>query len=225
MGMKALIVAMGKEALPIQQRSQLIEEKTFGFAKFEKRSYHGVEFLLAITGIGKVFAGAATQAIVDHYPEVDSILNVGVSGSIDFEKAPLFTIVYGTSFVQHDMDTSPIGDPVGMISGINVVSFEADPKILESLRNLNGNAVKGRVLSGDRFVAESEHKKALAKAWDAITIDMESAAEAQIAYVNKIPFGSLKCISDAGNAAEEYEQNAKKAADFLGGLALLYLSE
>ena len=62
------------------------------------------------------------------------------------------------------MDTSPLGDPVGLISGINIINIPADEKVVsllekavESLGNIK--AVKGIIASGDQFIASEEKKK------------------------------------------------------------------
>ena len=71
-------------------------------------------------GVGKVNAAMATQLFIDLY-HPDLILNVGVAGC--FEDLPIGTLVLPDRFMQHDMDTSGIGDPVGLISTVNRMDF------------------------------------------------------------------------------------------------------
>ena len=79
---------------------------------------------IARCGIGKVFAAICTQTMILKYsPEL--IVNTGVGGAL---KSGITTgdVVIADSLCQHDMDTSAIGDPKGLVSGINVIYFDAD---------------------------------------------------------------------------------------------------
>ena len=71
-------------------------------------------------GVGKVNAAMATQLFIDLYAP-GRIVNVGVAGC--FENVPIGTLVLADRFMQHDMDTSGIGDPVGLISTVNRMDF------------------------------------------------------------------------------------------------------
>ena len=55
-------------------------------------------------------------------------------GALDKKLRPL-DIVFADRLVQHDMDTSPLGDPVGLISNINRVYFETDTRALTLLES------------------------------------------------------------------------------------------
>ena len=104
-------------------------------------------------GVGKVNAAMATQLFIDLY-HPDLILNVGVAGC--FEDLPIGTLVLPDRFMQHDMDTSGIGDPVGLISTVNRMDFptarqEAAKAALDAL----GCAYRvGSVATGDWFATE-----------------------------------------------------------------------
>ena len=74
-------------------------------------------------GIGKVNAAMSAQLFIDRY-HPDWIVNAGVAGS--FLDLPIGTVVLADSFVQHDVDTSAIGDPVGLVSTVNRVAFPTD---------------------------------------------------------------------------------------------------
>ena len=113
------------------------------------------------------------------------------------------------------MDTSALGDPVGLISGIDKVFLPTDSAVTASL----SSAVKaggipymrGTIASGDRFVsseAEKEHIRASFASAEhpVIACEMEGAAIGQVCYVNGIPYGILRAISDGGdeNAFADY---------------------
>ena len=70
-------------------------------------------------GIGKVNAAMSAQFVIDrHRP--DWIVNAGVAGS--FLDLPIGTVVLAKGFVQHDVDTTAMGDPIG-ISSTNMMNF------------------------------------------------------------------------------------------------------
>ena len=71
-------------------------------------------------GVGKVNAAMATQLFIDLYAP-GRIVNVGVAGC--FENVPIGTLVLADRFMQHDVDTSGIGDPVGLVSTVNRMDF------------------------------------------------------------------------------------------------------
>ena len=116
------------------------------------------------------------------------------------------------------MDTSPIGDPVGMISGINLIYLPCDESLRESLfraaEAAGLNAQRGTIATGDRFLDRLEDKQRLRTLFGALACDMEGGAIAQAAYELGVPYAAYRCISDTlhGNG-EEYVVNADRAAD------------
>ncbi len=73
----------------------------------------------------------------------------------------------------------------------------------------------GRVVSGDQFISDSKKKEWLIKTFDGYCTEMEGAAIAQAAYLNKIPFLIIRAISDkADHSAEmDYTEFEKIAID------------
>ena len=117
------------------------------------------------------------------------------------------------------MDTSPLGDPKGLISGINVVYIDADRPVSEMLsdtvKECGINTVSGTIASGDQFIASREVKERIVSDFGAIACEMEGAAIGQVCYVNNKPFAVLRAISDNadGVADMDYPSFCKKAAD------------
>ena len=71
-------------------------------------------------GVSKVNAAMAAEILCLKYG-VDMIVNAGVAGCLT--ELPTGSLVVAEDFVQHDVDTSAIGDPVGLVSTVNRVSF------------------------------------------------------------------------------------------------------
>ena len=106
-----LLYAMkGEIESMLTEDTPLLQEKA-GVSFYRIRE----DIIACCGGVGKVNAAMATQLFIDLY-RPDLILNVGVAGC--FEDLPIGTLVLPDRFMQHDMDTSAVGDPVGLISGI-----------------------------------------------------------------------------------------------------------
>ncbi len=172
-------------------------------------------------GIGKVFAAVCTQTMILKYSP-GCIINTGVAGALSKDLSCL-DIVVADSVVQHDMDTSPLGDPKGMISGINMVKIPADKVVSDTLATSvtaaadnNSRLYRGIIASGDKFVAYAGEKQYISELFGACACEMEGAAIGQTAYINGIPFGVIRAISDNGDSAADSAMDfaafAKKAA-------------
>ena len=175
------------------------------------------EVVLAKSGVGKVFAAMCAQTMILHFhPEY--IINTGVAGALA-EDLHIANLVIGTAAVQHDMDTSALGDPAGMISGINIVRIPADPtlsdRLADTAKALQIQTHRGIIASGDRFVASAQDKQRLCQAFQAIACEMEGGAVAQVCFVNGVPFALLRAVSDGAgdDSAMDYNTFARLAAD------------
>jgi len=160
------------------------------------------EVVVAVCGIGKVFAAICTQMMIDLFSP-DAIINTGVAGALS-DGLAICDIVAASALVQHDMDTSALGDPIGLVSGINKVYFESDAeltrKLKESALRIGAHCVDGVVATGDLFVADGEKKRDISEKFSALACEMEGCAIAQCAYVNRVPFAVLRAISDGANS-------------------------
>ena len=172
---------------------------------------------VAKCGIGKVFAALCAEIMILKYSP-DLLVNTGVGGALA-SGITTGDIVIAGDLCQHDMDTSPIGDPVGLVSGINKIYFEADQKISQKLTNcvvaLGGKALAGCIASGDQFVAAPEKKAYIKETFGAIACEMEGGAIAHVATVNGTPFAVLRAISDSadGDATMDYPTFTRLAAE------------
>lgn len=110
MGKIGLIYAMEAELESLLERSGAEKLETVAGVPF----YAVAPGIVACAGgIGKVNIAMATQLLLTRYAP-DLVLNAGVAGAM--ENLPVGTLVLAEQFVQHDMDTSAVGDPVGLVS-------------------------------------------------------------------------------------------------------------
>ena len=179
-----------------------VEELVSGI-KFHTGTLYGKSVVIARCGVGKVFASmCATAMIIKYSPSL--IVNTGVGGALSPELS-CADIVVATRLVQHDMDTSPLGDPVGMISGINKVGLPASASLCEEIAQAAASLgipyAKGVIASGDQFIADKAKKEWIRDTFDAIACEMEGAAIGQVCYANGIDFAILRAISDNADEA------------------------
>ncbi len=175
------------------------------------------EIVTAVCGIGKVFAAICAQTMILKFNPT-LIINTGVAGGIA-DGLHIGDVVIADTVCQHDMDTSPIGDPVGLISGINKIYFETDKKasdaLAASLAKFNINTVRGNIATGDQFVSTSEKKTYLKEGFNAAACEMEGGSIGHVCFVNNVPFAILRSISDNADegATVDYPTFAKASAD------------
>lgn len=223
--MKAIAVALDLEAVPLLKASEIIKEEKIGIAKIIEATYKGVPYYLLITQCGKVNAGAGVSALLCK-KNVESLINIGVGGSLDAEKAPLLSLILGSDFVQHDVDTTPIGDDLYLISGLNQVYMPADRSLnmffIDKAAEQGVKICRARIATGDQFIANPLVKEKIKNGVGALSVDMETAAMAQVACCYNVPFAAIRAVSDTGNAGE-YETYREQASEIVSRLAEAYI--
>ena len=177
------------------------------------------ETVVVQSGIGKVNAALCTQILTDLFA-VDCIINTGIAGALQ-EHIHIGDIVLSTEALQHDVDASAFGYPLGQIPGMKVRAFPCDPKLrqlaLEACRRENPEigCFEGPIVSGDQFIAGKEKKRWLRDTFSGYCAEMEGAAIAQGAYLNQIPCLIIRAISDKADdcAQVDYPAFEKKAIE------------
>ena len=207
MALTGIIGAMDIEIERISEAMTDKETETVSGITFIKGKINGNDAVCAVCGIGKVFAAICAQTMILKYSP-DCIINTGVAGAISKELSVLDTVV-ADHLVQHDMDTSFLGDPVGLVSGINIIKFPCDEAVSEKLCRCiemsGGKFIRGTVASGDCFVAQPEKKAYLSETFDAAACEMEGAAIGHVCYVNNVPCAVLRSISDGADGGAEMD--------------------
>ena len=202
------VVAMEAEVSYLLQNCPIIKEERLGFAKVYLLEHKGIRFYAAACGIGKVLSGSGLACIATAHPEIDAFVNLGIGGSLDPKKAPLMSAVIGERFAQHDMDTSSFGTPVGYLNGLDTVFIAADEGLMKLFERAcaaqKQPMVRGTVASGDAFITDDKAKAVIVRRFDALLVDMETAAFAEASFVHGKPFTALRVVSDAADHQNEY---------------------
>lgn len=204
------------------------EEKKFGLTFFlgKLKKY---EVVIVKCGVGKVNAGRTTQVLISEYSP-KYIINTGIGGGL-YNQLKIGDIVISTDLIQHDFDVTFLGYAKGyMCTGENnkePTKYLADKELSEKIKKVlvkvggNRTVFSGRVLTGDAFIASKEKREELIKDFDGYCCEMEGAAIAQVASLNKVPFTVIRVISDlpSGKGPEDYNSFESEAAK-LSSLAL-----
>lgn len=183
---------------------------------------YGHDVVMVLSGIGKVAAATTAALLIEHF-KVGRIVFTGVAGGLG-KDANVGDLVVANSFMQHDMDASPIF-PKFEIPGYGLSTFQADNTLFGELSQscqfvlsdmdklltfetrqafalANPQCHQGLLISGDRFVSTTiESQKLQQNLPLALAVDMESAAFAQVCHDYKVPFAAVRTISDRADDA------------------------
>ena len=149
------------------------------------------DILACAGGVSKVNAAMAAELLCLRYG-VDLILNAGVAGC--FTDLPTGTLVVASEFVQHDVDTTAVGDPIGLVSTVNQVAFPTwqPERCAELLASLGYPAVTGRVSTGDWFAVKGQRAEWIRGTFSPLLTEMEGGAIAQVCLRNGVRFGEVR---------------------------------
>lgn len=165
----------------------------------------GAPVVLVITGVGKVAAALGAQFTYDVFAP-RCLLTVGLAGATESD-GQRGRLIVASGALQHDVDARPFTDAKGMIPSLGKTVFPADPRLSEKLRHAAEGVVddpqivrSGVVLTGDQIVTSRVVRDGLlAEFPNGACFDMETAAIAQVAHQNGIPWAALRITSDAAD--------------------------
>ncbi len=206
-----------------------IKKKTVSGITFYECKIHGKDVVIAKCGIGKVNSALSCEAMILNF-NPSLIINTGVAGSLS-KTLKIGDIVLSSDVCQHDFDTSPLGDPIGLLPGVNMVKIPASKSALDGFiqaaKNLGLNHDTGTVASGDQFISSKEQKDFIVDNFGAIACEMEGGSIGQVCKQNETPFLVIRALSDSADegAVGDYPTFAKKAAENSINLMLEYLKD
>lgn len=206
-----IIAAMSEELELILSDMELKNKKTVANLTFNEGTLFGKNVVAVVCGIGKVNAAICTQILISEF-SADKVINIGVAGGVNKDIYP-GDVVIGDSLVEHDIDCSIFGDPVGQVPRMDTFDFKADAELVNLAKNACSklsdiNSFVGRIVSGDQFIASQEKVQYLEKQFNAFSCEMEGASIAHVCYSNNVPFVIIRSISDNANngAHTDYEK-------------------
>ena len=201
--MIGIIGAVVEEAEAIKKEIKEIKETVISGISFFTGKFNDKDVVFVQSGIGKVNAAITATLLIEKF----KVSEVIFSGDV----------VIGRDIVQHDVDATAFGYKMGQIPQMKEWAFESDKELVEKAGNINDfdhRIFFGRILTGDQFVSKKDVKIRLGKDFEALCVDMESGAVAQVCTRLGVKFLIIRSISDSitDESDMEYETFVKLAA-------------
>ncbi len=201
-----IIVAMSKELALLLNIIENKEESVVNGIKI----YHGCvgknEVYAMQCGIGKVNAAVGTLSLIE-ICKPDVVINTGVAGGAD-RQVRRMDVVVGSEIAYHDVWCGP-GNDYGCVEGLPLF-YRSDPALTEIATRIadKGRILSGLICSGDKFISTVEEVADIKSHFsEALAVDMESAAIAQVCHLKGVSVFVLRIIGDTpGAEADNYSQ-------------------
>ena len=205
--MIGIICAMDIEAQRLKDSIEGAKTERLGRLEFVSGRIGKAEVVIGMAGVGKVNAAMCTEAMILRYaPRL--IVNSGVAGSLS-PRLDIGDIAVGTGVVQHDFDTTAMGDPPAYFNILDGDTFPCDAEavqaILDVAKEIGLNAIPARIASGDQFISDGETKARLVRMFDVQACEMEAGAIAHVCYGNGVPCAIIRSISDSTDGEHQVE--------------------
>ena len=193
--MTGIICATETEMKAIINEIKNIRENNVGKIIFFEGKLNNKDIVFVQSGIGKVNAAITATLLIEKY-DVDEVIFSGVAGALD-KVLKIGDIVIAEDVVQHDFDTGAFGYKKGQIPQMEIKLHY------------------GRILTGDQFIYKKDEKLDLGREFEALCVDMESGAVAQVCYIMNVKFLIIRSISDSvtDESSMEYDKFAELAAE------------
>lgn len=203
-----IIGAMDIEVATLKEKMENMRVHTIADSQYCEGLLEGMEAVVVQCGVGKVNAAMCAQVLCSCFG-VDYIINTGIAGSLNAE-LDIGDFVISTDAVYHDMDATNFGYPMCQVPGLSVLSFPADEALAQMAYRVAdtihpGHVRRGRVATGDQFVADKALKAKIIANTGAYCTEMEGAAIAHTAWKNSVPFVIIRAISDKADDSAEMD--------------------
>lgn len=218
----ALVSAMHEELAAVLARMPDEQKVVVAGREFWVGHWHGHEVVAVLSRIGKVAAATTATVLIERFG-VSRMVFTGVAGGLAAQ-AHVGDVVLATELLQHDMDASPLF-PRHEVPLTGMTRYPTDPVLTAALRSAVPQALQdvvthlprsewlgldldearmheGLVISGDRFVATTAESAALqSELPDALAVEMECAAMAQVCHDYGVSLAAVRTISDRADDA------------------------
>jgi len=212
--MIGIIGAMAQEVAILKGliKNQKIEQVMH--VAFTVGTLNGREVVLLESGIGKVNVAIATTLLLERF-DVQCVINTGSAGGIKAD-AEVGDVVISTTVSYHDVDVTGFGYDWGQVPGLPA-DFVADAGLVAKVASVLDDIphFKGQIVTGDVFVNRPEQMALIKGNFpDAVALEMEAAAVAQVCHIAEVPFVVVRALSDiAGKESHvSFEEFLPRAA-------------
>jgi len=221
-GPTAIVSALHEELAAVLHLMPDEQQQTVGGRTFWRGHLHGHDVVAVLSGIGKVAAASTATALIERFG-VQRIVFTGVAGGLR-PGVNVGDVVVARQFLQHDMDASPLFAR-HEVPGYGRSTFDADAALTTQLIRASEGVLQslpaqlpepvrsafklhapqchqGLLISGDRFVSTTAESETLRQELpDALAVEMEGAAFAQVCHDYRVPLAVVRTISDRADDA------------------------
>ncbi|HEX7749351.1 MAG TPA: 5'-methylthioadenosine/adenosylhomocysteine nucleosidase [Bordetella sp.] len=208
---ESIIKTLGILAALAEEVSALLDEMgpTAHTQRIGMRDYHqgvlyGQPCVIALTRVGKV-AAAATTATLLHEFNVERVVFTGVAGGIA-ENVQVGDVVIGSALAQHDLDARPFF-PRFEVPLLHTSRFATSDALSALLLRCAAEFLAGQpaapaahlglIATGDQFLNSAQALARLrADMPEALCVEMEGAAVAQVCHEFGVPCAVMRTVSD-----------------------------
>lgn len=162
-----------------------------------------LRIMATVSGMGRGNAAAATNVLID--AGARRIINGGLAAALD-GKAEVGDVVVVRDVQMADEPDSPITCDVGLGQAIPPSG------------SLGYSVWQSNLVTTDRMILDPEEKRLIYAATGAAALDMECYAAAKVCATRRVPFSSIKSVSDT--ASEALPKELVDLADVRGKLPL-----
>ncbi len=204
--MIGIIGAMAEELAAVTELVDAHEVVELG----GRRYHRGRDAVCVVSRIGKVAAAMTTAILIERFAP-RAIVMTGVAGAVD-PRLAIGDVVVADRLIHHDLDARPLF-PRHEIPLLGTATLPTDRALSDRLADAVATIAppswlpaprswRGLVASGDQFFASPDATAALrARLPEALAVEMEGAAVAQVCYEHGVPFAIARVISDTANHA------------------------
>ena len=179
---------------------------------FRKGVWNGYELIMTYSGVGPVNAAIAAELMIECFG-AGAIIDAGTSGGLSHDVRIMDTVV-SERVSYHDLPPDILTE---YHPWLTENCFRPDPRLLTLVRNYSGKAGYtirfGAAVTGSSFI-EGNEREEIRERLDPLAVDMESAAVAQVSHASRIPFLSVRTVTDTSehDGIASFHDNCLRAA-------------
>jgi adenosylhomocysteine nucleosidase len=218
--MLAVMGAMDEEIKLLRDGMTVSGEAVHAGITVIQGSYKDTEIILVQCGIGKVNGAICTQMLIDLY-KPDRLVFSGVAGGL-LPNMSVGDLIIASHLIQFDVDLTAFGRRHGELPDTDRM-IQSAPELVQmatdaydaTFTDVGGddpNLMIGTIVSGDRFVKDSDTLRWLQREFAALATEMEGAAVGYTCSLSDLPFVVIRGLSDtAGESApDDFSANLHK---------------
>ena len=202
----AIIGAMEQEVEQLRTAMTDCKETKLAGTVIYQGMLVGKQVVLMQCGIGKVNAAIGTTVLLDRFG-ASAVINTGSAGALA-DQLNVGDVVIAEALLHHDVDVTAFGYEAGQMAQMPA-RYTSDAGLVAAAMEAavsfpNAAINRGLVVSGDQFVHSQVARSNITNIFpDAMAVEMEAAAIAQVCYRFEVPFVVIRAISDNANGEAE----------------------